>query len=170
MGGAYRVLYSTQTNSMNKTVVVAGGAKATSIRLRMKEPHPVWGAAGGDFAYGVRAVRVVGSSAAVVVQDCGEAAASEDARDKFFLVSVPEFDSSLAAGARASAELAVKSGDRLAGLLARLVAALPSLERCTLRKEISRLARRPTQSPLHLRTRSRGSASRSVNSALPTVA
>ena len=30
--------------------------------------------------YGVRAVRVVGSSAAVVVQDCGEAAASEDAR------------------------------------------------------------------------------------------
>lgn len=165
-GGAYGVLYSTQTNSMNKTVVVAGGASASSIRLRMKEPHPVWGAAGGDFAYGVRAVRVVGSSASVVVQDCGEAAASEDARDKFFLVSVPEFDSSLAAGARASAELAVKSGDRLAGLLARLVAALPALERCTLRKEVSQPARPPAQSPLHLRTRSQSFAGTSVRSAL----
>lgn len=30
--------------------------------------------------YGVRAVRVIGSSAAVVVHDCAEAAASEDAR------------------------------------------------------------------------------------------
>lgn len=160
-GGAYQVLYSTQTNSMNKTVVVADGVSASSIQLRMKEPHPVWGAAGGEFAYGVRAVRVVGSSAAVVVQDCGEAAASEDARDKFFLVSVPEFDSSLAAGAKASAELAVKSGDRLAGLLASLVAALPTLEHCSLRKEATHVQN--MQTPLLLRAGSRGSVAATVS-------
>merc|ERR1712107_154900 len=41
-GGAYSVLYSTQVNSLNTTVVVAGGASAASLRLRMREPHPVW--------------------------------------------------------------------------------------------------------------------------------
>jgi len=136
-GGAYSVLESTQVNSLNTTVVVAGGVSATSVRLRMREPHPVWGAAGGDFAYGVRAVRVIGSSAAVVVHDCAEAAASEDARDKFFMVAVPELDASLASSAQASAALAMKAGDRLSGLLARLVAALPTLESCAFRKAVA---------------------------------
>ena len=114
-----------QTNSLNKTVVVADGVAASSIRLRMKEvrnqDHAISSDPRGNYLfvaapslgrrrwrlrvsiqrargclrasvqspflrgffaarYGLRAVRVVGSSAAVVVQDCAEAAESVDAR------------------------------------------------------------------------------------------
>merc|ERR1712187_345547 len=72
-------------------------------------------------------------------------------------VSVPALDPSLAAGAQASAELATRAGDRLAGLLARLVAALPTLESCALRKAVG-ARHQPQILPLRLRARSAATA------------
>merc|ERR1711862_324689 len=68
--------------------------------------------------------------ARMVVQDCNEADDNTDARDKLFMVAVPEYDPSASSAARESASLLAAAERHLGGLLAELDAALPSLPAC----------------------------------------
>merc|ERR1712031_90109 len=70
------------------------------------------------------------TSARMVVQDCNEAEDNVDARDKFFMVAVPEFDPSVPLVAKESAALLSASSAHLGGLLAELYVAMPSLTAC----------------------------------------
>jgi len=131
-GGPFATMFATSTNSMGKTVFAAEGERCRFLRVRMLEPQAVGGIASEHPAYGISEVRVMASTASLVAQDCGEAGGSSDARDKFIMVAVPEFDPSFAGSALSSAELALKSADRLGGLLAQLQVALHTLESCAL--------------------------------------
>jgi len=71
-----------------------------------------------------------GAAARLVVQDCSEADDNTDARDKFFMVAVPEYDPSASSAARESASLLAAAGAHLGGLLAKLDAVTPSLSAC----------------------------------------
>jgi len=71
-----------------------------------------------------------GAAARLVVQDCSEADDNIDARDKFFMVAVPEYDPSASSVARESASLLTAAGAHLSGLLAELDAVVPSLSAC----------------------------------------
>lgn len=55
-----------------------------------------------------------------------------------FNIAVPEFDPTFADAARASAQLALKSAERLEGLLGRLNEAVPMLASCTLGHSLAR--------------------------------
>ena len=71
---------------------------------------------------------IVASHASVHVQDCGAAAESTAAQDKFFLSAVPEFDPSRAVAAADAAALLQAAAARQAVLAAELHEALPRLE------------------------------------------
>merc|ERR1711862_268546 len=70
------------------------------------------------------------ASSQVVVQDCEYAEGSTDARDKFFMVSVPDFDASSVSVAKENSVLIGAAQEHLGQLLAKLNQAMPSLAAC----------------------------------------
>jgi hypothetical protein len=131
-GGALHTIYSTETNSLNKTLVATHGEHGRFLQIRMHEAHSVWSSIGGGFAYAINNIRIVAGTAHVVAADCTESSEGSDARDKFSAVFVPEFNPVPADLAKASAEIAGKTRDRLAGLLAELTNSLRRLDDCKL--------------------------------------
>merc|ERR1712224_110114 len=89
-GGGWSTFSGASGNAITKTVALGSGAGA-SLRIRMVEAHPAY-ATSGKLAYGIREVKVYGSGLKTIVQDCGEASGSTDARDKWFLSAVTDFD------------------------------------------------------------------------------
>merc|ERR1712110_1110957 len=87
-GEHYSNVYSTDSNVLSTTTVALGGARGTSLKITMTEA----GAASfqGHCVYGIRSVSVSAPQLTAVVGDCG--AATGDARDKFFLSHVGQFD------------------------------------------------------------------------------
>lgn len=67
------------------------------MRILMTHPHTTNGKVGDQYVYGIREVYALASRLDSAVGDCKEAANSEDARDKYFLLPVHEFDSEIAA-------------------------------------------------------------------------
>lgn len=67
------------------------------VRILMTHPHTTNGKVGDQYVYGLREVYALASRLDSAVGDCKEAANSEDARDKYFLLPVHEFDSEIAA-------------------------------------------------------------------------
>ena len=130
--GPRRAVFATSANHLNSTHIVLGGVPGSSVRILLREPHPVWAVVDGRSVVGIRTISVVASSATLVLEPCTEAGRSRDAGDKFVMVSVPEHDPARAATARDLAALANKAGNRLAGLLAALAAERPRLDSCKL--------------------------------------
>merc|ERR1711998_414556 len=79
----------------------------------------------------------------LAVQDCNSAGQSETAADKFFFIAIPEFDPAFADAARTSAQLALRSAERLEGLLGRLNQSVPLLASCTLGHHLASNDERP---------------------------
>jgi hypothetical protein len=131
-GGQFHTFFATNGNALNKTTCAGNGQHGQFLRIRMHEPHPVWSSVDGGFSYAIKRIRAISSTANVVAVDCTDASESNDARDKFSLVFVPELDPAPVQNAKASAELAIKAGDRLSSLLAQLMVSLQSLDSCTL--------------------------------------
>lgn len=128
--GAWSGLFAATGNNLKTSKYLGPAASGSALRIRMTRPHPTLGSADGHALYGIKNVRVLAKSARFVVQDCGEAEDNTDARDKFFMSAVPEFDPSASSVAKQSAGLLVAAEDRLGSLLASLYAALPSLAAC----------------------------------------
>lgn len=124
-GGIFTTLDTTTGNTLNKTVVVLGGAYGRTLRIRMSEPLSSEG-------YAIKSLSVIASEAKVIVQDCDVASKRVDARDKFFMVSVSAADPSLALAARDTAKMAIVAGSRLGGLTSKLAISLKNLETCNL--------------------------------------
>ncbi|CAD7949501.1 unnamed protein product [Amoebophrya sp. A120] len=68
--------------------------KARYLRIKMHETHPTLGQhkESGRHLYGIQHVRVVTRALQPILQKCSDAARSADARDKWFLVEVTEFN------------------------------------------------------------------------------
>lgn len=87
-GEHYTSVYSTDSNVLRTTTVPLGGVVAASLKITMSQPS----SAGfqGHSVYGISAVNVYAPQLTAVAGDCG--AATTDARDKFFLSYVGQFD------------------------------------------------------------------------------
>lgn len=128
--GPWRTVFAAGANNLNETSVDVGGAAVANIRVRLLEPHPVWGVAGGNSVVGIRAVRVDASDATLVARDCADASGAADAGDKFFMVAVPGYSAAPSAAAKDAASLARAAGNRLSGLVAALETRRPLLSTC----------------------------------------
>ena len=80
--------------------------------------------------YGIRVVSVYAQGLRAVVSDCGKAAKSADARDKYFLTTANEFDESPAKSFRSELPALESARAALAASIAELSDALPKLESC----------------------------------------
>lgn len=84
----------------------------------------------GHRLYGIRAVSVYAQGLRAVVSDCGKAAKSSDARDKYFLTAANEFDESPAKSFLSELPALESAKAALAVSIAELSDALPKLESC----------------------------------------
>ena len=84
----------------------------------------------GHRLYGIRAVSVYAQGLRAVVSDCGKAAKSSDARDKYFLTAATEFDEAPAKSFLSELPALESARAALAPDIAELSNALPKLESC----------------------------------------
>lgn len=113
-----------------------------------------------------------GAAARLVVQDCSEADDNIDARDKFFMMAVPEYDPSASSVARESATLLAAAGVHLGGILAELDAAMPSLSSCGFARSLvaARLSQSAGAAQDHGSRRMSGKTNRHADAASAAVA
>jgi len=129
-GGKWTSVYTTTGNNLQTTRYLGPPVSGSALRIRMTKTHSTLGTVDGHAMYGIKNIRVVASSARVVVQDCLEAEGSPDARDKFFMVAVPEFDPTAASSSKQNVALLTAAEKRLGRMLAQLYGAMPSLAAC----------------------------------------
>ncbi|KAL8451071.1 hypothetical protein Emag_002944 [Eimeria magna] len=96
-GKDYTDIMETQANPSNVTLDALAGPPAQRVRILMTHPHAANGKVGEGFVYGIREVYVLASRLDTAVSDCKEAANTDDARDKYFLIPIHEFDAEVAA-------------------------------------------------------------------------
>merc|ERR1719429_614156 len=58
----------------------------------MRKPHPLDGVYAGQPVYGIKSLAVLAPRLAVALDDCDTASQSRDARDKYFAVSVADYN------------------------------------------------------------------------------
>jgi len=113
-GGGWTSFYSTSGNALTHTVALGPSMSGSSLRIRMVASHAAYGS-----GYGIRSIQVVGSGLRTVVQDCGEAARSSSAGDKWFQSAIGDFDGA-AQGALGGYALLAAAADALGAVTAQL--------------------------------------------------
>ena len=85
-------VYSTDINTLNVTRVSFGARRASKAKVILRAAHPLYGRLRSHPLYGISDVAFFAGRASAMVQDCAQAAKSADARDKYFVSYVGEFD------------------------------------------------------------------------------
>ena len=122
--GPWVTFASVEGNVLAANTLRGATALAKKVRIVMTEP----GTAGA--AYAITGVRVLAAPLKMGVQDCAQASQTGDARDKFFMQQVAEFDPKASAPVRSAAPLLASSIRDLGAITSDLVAAFPKLESC----------------------------------------
>lgn len=68
------------------------GAQASMVRIKLGESHPKHGMFEGHAVFGIQDVKINTRTLRPVADKCAKAQHSSDARDKWFLVEVTEFN------------------------------------------------------------------------------
>jgi len=129
-GRKWATIFATSGNNLQTTKYVGPIVSGTALCIRMAQPHPTLGNSDGHAVYGIRGIRVLAASARPVVQDCAEAEDNTDAKDKFFMVAVPELNPGAASAAKANAVLLQAAEAHLGNSLSELYVAMPMLAAC----------------------------------------
>ncbi len=123
-GQHWTVAYSTTSNMVNVSRVPLGQVTASHVRITMHKPHPVYGVFSGKPVFGIVSLAVFAPRLTPMLEDCGSAAASEDARDKYFATGAPAFDASAAADLASELPALTAAKASLSVALGELVAAV----------------------------------------------
>merc|ERR1719221_1992324 len=91
-GEHWTEMFSTDSNALKTTRVALPFQYATKARLIMHEPHAIYGRFQGHAVYGIKSVSLYASRLRSIVDSCANAGKSVDARDKYFMSYVGEFD------------------------------------------------------------------------------
>ena len=160
--------FATTVNMLRETTINLAGKRASKVRLAMQEAHPFLGMFQGHAVYGIRSVAVMAPRLAAILDQCTAAAQSGDARDKYFTVSVPEFDPAAAAALRHEAPALESAVASLSTALSQLSEKIPQLPMCLPRSAATAQAMRP-ESPLHSKLAHAEGATRLRASMMATV-
>ena len=90
-GKEFTDVYSVNVNIL-KTSRVMIGRSAAAVKIIMREPHALYGRHESHKLYGIKSIALFANQLATIVEECGTAARSNDARDKYFLSRVSDFD------------------------------------------------------------------------------
>merc|ERR1719277_1423054 len=122
--------YATTTNVLRRTKLAMGGTLASRVKITMQEAHPTLSVFQGRALYGVASISVLASRLDATLADCASAAATSDARDKYFVVSASDFDPSAASALRKVVPSLESGVASLSASLSEVAAAIPQVPAC----------------------------------------
>jgi len=110
-----------------KTSRIPLGLTTSKIRVDMKDPSPFHGTFSNQPAYGIKSVVLLSPRLQASLGDCAVVLQSKDARDKYFAVSVADFDPAASSVVRTELPALAAATASLRGALGEVVA-LPSCD------------------------------------------
>jgi len=125
-GSEWTEIFATTVNMVQVSRIPLG-LTASKVRVDMKKPHPLHKTASGQLVYGIKSLAVLAPRLDVALDDCATASQSQDARDKYFPVSVSDFDPAASSALRAELPAMAAAAASLSNALAD-IAALPSCD------------------------------------------
>lgn len=128
-GEHFAEVFATDVNVLKSTRVPLHGP-ARLVRISMRETHPVHGTFESHALYGIKSIVMHGSPLAAVVEDCGVAANSKDARDKYFAVAANEHDLSAGTALRSELPALEAAKSALSVAVSDLASVLPQVPAC----------------------------------------
>lgn len=124
-------IYSTDINTLNTTRIRLGHILARKAKVVMAEPHALYGKLHGRSLYGIRSLSFTAERFQTLVEDCAKAEKSNDARDKFFLVTGGSFnDAEGSKNLRSELPALAAARASLATVVTSLSTVLPQLQLC----------------------------------------
>jgi hypothetical protein len=115
---------SIEGNALSSNTLRGATALAKKVRIMMTE------AGTASSRYAISGIRVLAAPLKMGVMDCAQASQTGDARDKFFVQQVAEFDPKASAPVRSAAPLLSSAIRDLGVITADLVESFPKLEAC----------------------------------------
>lgn len=122
-------VYATDANVLKETRVPLHSL-ARLVKIVMHEPHPVHGSFQGHALYAIKSLAVHGTPLETIVEECSKAAASQDARDKYFASVVREHDPSPGKALRSELPALEAAKSALSVAVSELAAVLPDVPAC----------------------------------------
>lgn len=119
-GSEWTEVFATSVNVVSESRIPVNLA-ASKVRVDMNGPPPRRSLSGQPM-FGIRSVVVLASRLDVVLDDCATVSQSEDARDKYFPVTVSDFDLAASATFRAALPAVVAAKASLSAALGKIVA------------------------------------------------
>lgn len=127
----FKVLAENLANPSMVTVDSLKNVEARYIKVSMVKPHPSHGKIENEsYLYGIRSVEVQANNLDTVVNYCRDAANSDDARDKYFVEYITEFDKTLTEKLIHIEDDVSKHIESISNNLAKLEESLPNIETC----------------------------------------
>ncbi|CBZ52212.1 putative F5/8 type C domain-containing protein [Neospora caninum Liverpool] len=134
-GKAFTPCTSNHVNSLYSTLDDLKSQVGRYVRLTLEKPHPVNGRIDNDLLYGIREFAIYSNRLRSIVQSCGVAKNSSDARDKYFLELVAEVDFTSGNELHNAGEAVARASAQVAQHETELEAAMPMLATCKADKE-----------------------------------
>jgi len=101
-GSSWTSVYSTDVNNLFATKAYLGYASAAKAKIVLKKAHSLYGSTNGKSGYAIRRLSFLAPRLSTIVSDCSSASESKDARDKYFLGYVGDFNPCPSKGLRAA--------------------------------------------------------------------
>ena len=140
-GQRWKEVFSTETNCLHEVKVHLASELVYGVKLVMTKAHGKHGVLGGRQLFGVRAFKALAPEMRAVLESCGAAAKSQDARDKYFPVAVGSFDPAAGSGLAAELPALEAAGSALAAVSVELASLQPELQSCKRLKSLKALMR-----------------------------
>merc|ERR1712032_1450453 len=129
-GEHWTEVFSTDSNALKTTRMGLPFQYATKARLIMHEPHAIYGKFQGHTVYGIKSVSLYASRLRSIVDSCANAGKSVDARDKYFMSYVGEFDPCPSKALRSELPSLEAAKASMASTVNEISDVLPSLASC----------------------------------------
>lgn len=126
-GVKWSEVYATDSNVLTSNRIVLGSVAATRVRVVM---HEAAGSFHGHAVYGIRTLTVHAPRLQSIIEECGSAAKSNDARDKYFATYVGEFASCSSKALRSELPSLEAARASVAAVTSELSEVLPKLSSC----------------------------------------
>ncbi|KAI4836902.1 LCCL domain-containing protein [Plasmodium brasilianum] len=131
----YKIVVETLANPSFVTIDTLKNIETRYIKISMIKPHPKHGEMGDQFLYGIRSIEVQANNLETILSYCRDSANSDDARDKYFVEYITEFDQDLTRKLINLEEDVSKNVNSISDNLSKLEELLPNIETCLQEKK-----------------------------------
>merc|ERR1712057_71096 len=126
-GTKWSEVHATDSNILSSSSIALGSTQAAKVKVVM---HEAAGSFHGHAVYGIKSLAVSAARLRSIVEECGAAAKSTDARDKYFATYVSEFAPCSSKALRSELPSLEAARASVASVVSELADVLPKLGSC----------------------------------------